>query len=738
MSFVSTSTLILHGTHPGEITSTEHGTPQTGFYFTYDFEGRLLAENHERNHVLAERSYSLNDYTDYQKLLDDLDAALEAFSRAAIGAAVRYALQTKLAASAHRIYVDDTELQLGQNVKMFYDLYTDEPPPPPDYPGQVGGNPSNPGDPGYPYAEAEPEYGVPVYPGDPRYLPPPARVRSSLSEDAGSIFEATSLVPVESAVSETFFRGEGPGQGELYAFSELLSPDTVALRYYPQPTRNFEHLDTYRGETLLGRMSRSYPKRIMIRAKDIASFGNPDKITAQQAVDFIFSLWRDEFSWFQFEPVPDLRYPSGSIDGGVLSIEAIAIPQGDKQRRSMRQIVDEWLSVFAGTLLRQNSVGKIELVPRIGPDAPQPDLELTWHDLYTLSDGRPDPRGVVNRCRVESKAYEFREDQSLTEPAFSLACFFPRETLERNEDENLESVIATEDQRNEVDLSATQGYADGVIVDDTATVTVVYRAVIYTVRGADGNTKLPSEDLTEQIVKEGELELSRGVGNDYGFVEVIAGLSVNDSVKHGCKWQFTWVPEQGIRVSLTHDGPHKRKVGANWWMAYYIEFDLVGTSWVQANESFSGEFGYDLTTDTLPGAGGTNAVETSQQDNGEIEETIQSNVFQLTADQCQKVAQGYVIANLEPRIIYEAEQSTWNKFPVTFDHIGRPLTMPTLELALVEGRDYSDSFEFRGGSIASTFRAVVTESLIDRLSEYLYDDTGDYLRLDSGELIEPS
>src|SRR5690606_19159805 len=76
-----------------------------------------------------------------------------------------------------------------------------------------------------------------------------------------------------------------------------------------------------------------------------------------------------------------------------------------------------WLQVFPGTIVRQTSRGTIELVPRVGPDAPEgPELELTWRDFARFSDGEDDPRGVYNRARTTSQGWEWEEERPLLPP----------------------------------------------------------------------------------------------------------------------------------------------------------------------------------------------------------------------------------------------------------------------------------------------------------------------------------
>ncbi|MCZ2108861.1 MAG: hypothetical protein LC118_04740, partial [Dehalococcoidia bacterium] len=122
--------------------------------------------------------------------------------------------------------------------------------------------------------------------------PPPGwdepRIRSHVSEDAGSLFQATQAVAVELGISEAFPYGSDVPAGVLRAFREALTPDDVALRYYALPTRNQEMLVTVDGETNLGRMARVYPEALMLPAASIPGESG-GVVTAQQAIQHVLN-----------------------------------------------------------------------------------------------------------------------------------------------------------------------------------------------------------------------------------------------------------------------------------------------------------------------------------------------------------------------------------------------------------------------------------------------------------------
>src|SRR5690606_16232402 len=173
------------------------------------------------------------------------------------------------------------------------------------------------------------------------------------------------------------------------------------------------------------------------------------------------------------------------------------------------------------------------------------------------------------------------------------------------------------------------------------------------------------------------------------------------------------------------------------YVAYLLEVTATGTAWTRSNEAVTAEFSL-ANGDVVPGPDGSNALATSTALYGEREATIRSDVFQLTPEQAQAVARGYVLFNINPRTVRDVRQSEWRAYPVRFDHVGRLVDLPNGERAVIENRSYSDAFQPDGGFMQSTFTATVQEVVIDTTTEYLHLDDGNYMRLDDGQLVEAS
>lgn len=578
-------------------------------------------------------------------------------------------------------------------------------------------------------------------------LPPIERIRSSVSEDAGSLFQATQAAAVELGLSEAFEYGAEIPAGRLRSFREALTPDETAVSYYPLPTRNQEMLVTVEGETNLGRMASTYPSRIMRRGSDIP--GNVGgEITPQQAIQFIFDQWASEFPWFSAEAVPDLRLMvRGALTGprqyyldyptaGILRHGAVTIPQevhpdGRDERQTMREILDEWTGIFPGTVPRQTSRGTIELVPRVGPDAPDTPLLLTWQDLKGISDGEDDPRGVINRARVVVQGWRFEDEQGITAPAFLAIGGMPDAAWPDPPDPN-----ALPDDRERLTDGATQRFAlltagDSILVSWAATEATVEQSggswAHFSIRGSDsGDVTLTRSQPTQTVTVNATLYW---------------GVANLNSLHYSTIWRFTWDGDVGVSVvASTIGSAYTERIagstGRTWYLGHLLEFAAFGTAWVRSKESVVGEFG--LPGQTLPGPDGTNALTESRALYGERQATINSTQFQLTPEQARQVAEAHVLFNINPRTVRDVQQSEWDLYPIKFDDIGRLVDLPTGERAVVENRSYSDSFSATTGAMQSAFTAAVTEVVIDTATDWLLLDNGDWFQLDTGEMVEAS
>lgn len=555
------------------------------------------------------------------------------------------------------------------------------------------------------------------------------RIRSSVSEDAGSLFQATQAVAVELGINEAFEYGANVGTG-LLAFREALTPDEVSLRYRPVPTRNTEMLTTVEGETNLGRMAHTIAPRIFTRGSSIP--GNVGGVvTAQQAIQHVVNRWSSEHPWLVFEPIPDLRllvpevvsdprqYYLDNPTAGVLTTSNVVIEQEGNERRTMREVLDEWLQIFPGTIVRQTSRGTIELVPRVGPDAPEgPELELSWRDFARFSDGEDDPRGIYNRARVTSQGWDWSEDTPLLPPSFIFSA--DGNGLQRSVLESEEVMPSAREEAwpNSIISFAVLNDGNPVAVD-----------LLITAFGSWSRTAASSFSVEGSAPH--QFTLARGQRRDVSITHWTRAVSVTS------RWRFERLAAPGpdvLYVTPLHVVPGAYNPFGSTYLAYLLEFDVTGMAWTKSNEQVTSEFGQ--ASDHVPAEGGGNALEQSRSLYGERTATINSTVFQLDSTQARQVAESFVLHNINPRTIRDVQQSEWNRYPVKFDHIGRYVELPNGEVAVVENRSYSDSFAPRASAMMSTFTATVSHSVIDTTTEYLFNSDGSYWENDDGTISE--
>lgn len=102
------------------------------------------------------------------------------------------------------------------------------------------------------------------------------------------------------------------------------------------------------------------------------------------------------------------------------------------------------------------------------------------------------------------------------------------------------------------------------------------------------------------------------------------------------------------------------------------------------------------------------------------------------------VARAYVLQNINPRTVRDIDQTLWRTYPVRFDDIGRPIQLPSGEVAIVERRNYALASTESTLASSSTFSAVVTHSVIDATTPWLHFANGEFFTLDDDTQIEES
>lgn len=560
-----------------------------------------------------------------------------------------------------------------------------------------------------------------------------AATQANVSEDAGSIFEAVAAIAIDADINETYPWGTPIESGDPLLMVEAFTPEQPSFQYYAVRTRNSDLRVTTVGETIMGRLARTIPPRLMLRTTSLP--GNPDTITAQTAIQYILDQWTERYPWFAAETVPDLRllvdeaignerqHYIDNPEAGIITTGAIVIPQeaeGDRdERKTMREIIDEWLAIFPGTIVRANSGGRLEIVATVGPDAPQVEKHLAWADIKRISDGENDPRGITNQARAVSQGYTPTDETALIAPTFLVLTAplgISRELLNSQE-------VLPDDREEAQPWQSIPFEALGTDADVTV-------EVFITAYGSWNRTSASSWSVE---------------GTQARTITLAPGESKDVTIQHNSRSQtvtarfaVTRDTNDSIVVVTPYGIPQwAENAFGRTYLAYVLDVDADGTAWVKGNRQVTGQFGY-LPSDTLPGPGGTDALADSIAKYGERGATINSSIFQLTLEQAQQVARGYVLQNISPRTVRDVQQTLWRRYPVRFDDVGRPIELPSGEVAIVEHRDYSFTSTASMVASDSTFSAVVTHNILDVDTPWLYYANGTYFTLDDDTQVEES
>ena len=556
---------------------------------------------------------------------------------------------------------------------------------------------------------------------------PDERARASIDATVGSLLESSSVPALEHGIQLAFFETVDLDDAVLMPFVEALRPDVVSARLYPQPVNSIERLAEYTGGTKLGRMADAYPRQWVATAQQIVGSSS---MTAQQMLQALFDRWTDEFVWFTAKPVPDLRFrhPSGVYDAtrGVLTTEAIWLQQKQDSRLSMRQIVDDILSVLPGNPLTYDSDGDVLIRATYGPDAPTaPAVTLSDAEVIRVSTGKPDQRGVRNRARVDTTGREFVEDVPVTAAAYTVLSFFDETVLGLPEGEDLR-----------VDPWRVREYDPNLLVASDQPISVTWDSTIYSATDESGG------GLFTEAVEDGVLSLSLGESKTITVTARVGEwlLWVGNLVQ--IDWTFTRV-DYGVHVIESSATSEARADASTWSMAYVIDWSVTGTAFTSSDTVISADYGYDLARDSLydPVTGG-NAIAISQETYGEHEVVVSTSIFPLTEKQAQDIAQGLVLHYINPVTIRQVLQSWWERYRVTFDHIGLLVQLPpdgdTAEVGYAQQRDYTDSFlDPLAPIVESNFELAITQSVYTT-DGLLAWDNGNPLRFEDGDLVEVS
>jgi len=591
------------------------------------------------------------------------------------------------------------------------------------------------------------------------------RVRGSVSEDAGSLLDSVSVNAIDASVSETFLLDASLSSTSLTLFVEALSPGTNAAAYYPLPRQSTGFVNEYAGETILSRMTRVYPAPVMARVEDyvtgsIYTVDGEDFATPQTLLTQLFTDWAATYDWFEYATVPDLRLKvpdPGAINGGDgignaipaqytadatlgrVGAQVLFYPQTEDEKLTMRQILDELLSPFPGTVVRQNASGQLSIVPSYGPDADtSPSVILTDKDAYTVTTGQPSPDGIINRVTITSQPYTWTEDAgAYNESWFQLA--HPGFV-------DLGGTLYTD--------GATPGAADlsGTIEGTPSQQSIQdWQPVSSRFVDTAGKVKL----TTSSGVKQVSINFASETGGNTGSFD-LADITLTDLDIQNDAWQTIIYGTQGVAAVpnglLTVEiqgkynpdlGTVSLKVGDRTDLnrtrglaeeEYVVRVNIADASnvWQKDSASYTGTFGETTGDDPDVLEGGALAASVSAYGVRETSYDVTGYGIKDNA-LLNEMAQAYVRDAINPKLNRTVDQSVWRAFAIKFSDMGKIIELPSGEQGRLINRSYVDDFgtNFGDGTLAS----LVKIEVIDQTGDGYIDVDTNYLRLDSGDSL---
>lgn len=579
------------------------------------------------------------------------------------------------------------------------------------------------------------------------------RLRSVISEDTGSLLDSVEARVVDSSVSVDFTNAVTLEPLTLTNYRDALRATdsaTVDATFYPRPVQNTSEEQQFDGITLLSRLASWYPPPIFdtVTNLGIVSSGTA---TAQQVIQHVLDEWAAAASWFTAETVPDLRLringyaPSDyTASDGVVQCETVTIAQDGDDRRTARQILDDLLSPFPSTIVRQNSSGNLAIVPVYGPDADETaHLTLTNDDLYSVSQGKPDPWLIKNRATASCTGYARQDEVEVLQPAWfqvgsnyqmgKATWYSPpsdRLNLQPPPDgsdtlqESLEFGDFGEQQPALWPVSSTNIPAgDGISLRDGSnnpTITAAWSRYYDTNLQASGSGTLTL--IRDDIPFDGEWRdtFRWDEGSQYIIMRA--------------RWNAA---RSGVQLSIGANFLESTCItGCRGWV---VEFTLNDSSVGYASGvRKSATFGIVDDGDTLPSSTG-NAIDESQTAFGVLEANLNIRGYDLDVATLREIATAYVVENITPRVTRDLDVSTWG-VGVTFDAIGRLIELPSGESGILTSVEYADDFTAK--TLRRTARVQLKNSTgtgaLDEAAEtYVTTKSGnDYLATTAGEIYE--
>ena len=213
-------------------------------------------------------------------------------------------------------------------------------------------------------------------------------VRVELAESANQLF-------TDAKIQLTYYPSLPLNPGSYYLINTAFK-ERPEYKFTPlKLDRELNGLHSIAGETIMGRLARSYPK------SNILEVG---PMTARAALKKLIAAWRNEgFNWLELGAFPALYIKGGSGKYYEPTLNALTVVYDEDNPRSMQDILAEFTDSFPGYILRADRSNRLQLVPP--PWVPLYIVEVaggnpTWRELID------NERGVDVEGKVTDGAAE--------------------------------------------------------------------------------------------------------------------------------------------------------------------------------------------------------------------------------------------------------------------------------------------------------------------------------------------
>lgn len=531
-----------------------------------------------------------------------------------------------------------------------------------------------------------------------------ARVASNYRESVNSLQVGVSQLDVEA--SEVYLRRDQFDIGSEVNFQTWLEPNTDLKTFTVAGSAPESQglVTRYRYETKLSRMANTFPPTIIIRAEDVTGGSN---LTARQAVDHVFTEWAALYDWFTFETIPELYLFINNPDTGnydqTLITPVIRLLQDDDAPVSMRQMIDNLLSVFVGHVFILNSSDNFQIKPPYWSAAyTGSTTALATNNILSEPVGSLDIDTVINRITVRGDTLDFVDDQEVASPGVHFKSWtgtlIPARPPTQQSDliNGADSLFDIEGNGN------VWPYTTGTVVGGTQ-VTLTYNLDIYASghSSSDNFVKTVSGTKTLNMDTWESLTISTSWGDvGHAVFPIVTGVPFSVTYKIRAS-------QSGVEFLIPFTYVGYTILGFKF--AYGMALRVAATASVyQTTASVSGTFGFTEQQDDMPG------LEQSFNTYGVREGSqLTAQFFSLDAVTAEQIAEGIVGWRKDPRRIFQnIPLSFWAGYAVQPDMIGDLVQLPDLRIALVDGWSYTDQMTYAGGSLAgAAFDAIALEEL---------------------------